>query len=165
VTFTLTRDPAALPSATTVNYTGRPTGTGNVVENAMSLQEVNTGMGATSSIGNMTLTFDGTACTFKFDWEWGIDTTLTIMGANSGNFTPDDIAGIQSTVLPAGAWQSGIAYSANFPLVGNPGGMPLVGDAYVPVSQIGSFFFLTDPTPETPGAPIMFSATPDLVDP
>ena len=82
-----------------------------------SASETNVGSGTVSSIPNMTLVVDTSTCTFRFDWEWAVDATLTISGS-SIPLTPENAGALQSVARPLGAWSSGIAYSSAFPTYG-----------------------------------------------
>jgi hypothetical protein len=166
VSFMLARDPTALAGQTSVNYLGHPTGTGNVNESVMmsSSSQTNVGSGAISSVGNMTLHIDRSACTFHFQWEWGIAATITIDGAVASMPNPEDIGALLSTEVPLGDWSTGIAYSSGFPVHGQVGGTGFTPDYYELVSNLGYYLFLSDMTAARGPATVSFVATPDTPD-
>lgn len=133
--FTLVRDPAALPGQITVNYLGTPTGTGTLDETVAtaSSTQSNQGSGAISSIGNMVLTIDGDTCTFHFEWECD--------------------------------WHAGISYSAGFPTYGAIGGTGPTPDYYTLVSDLGYYLFVNDMSAARGPGPVVFTATPDTTAP
>jgi hypothetical protein len=164
--FTLFRDPTALPGQITVNYAGKPTGTGTLDESVTtaSTTETNQGSGALTSVGNMVLTIDGDTCTFHFQWEWGIGATITVNGAGT-SANPEDVGGLLSKDVPLGDWKAGIAYSVGFPTHGMLGGTGLVPDYYALVSALGFYLFFNDMAAARGPAPVAFAASPDTAVP
>lgn len=156
VTFFLEKDPSN-PYA----WIGQGVGTGRldeteVITGGASVEQ--SGSGAVTTVGDLTLTVDPSACTTTFEWLWAIDTTYTVDGA-SMPVQQVNVGDVRSgpTAVPPDWSTAGLGLDAGLPVYGQTGGG--AGDEYLLLTQIGTAYSTANPGPHGP-ASVTFSATP-----
>lgn len=157
VTFQLEKDPSN-PYA----WVGVGVGTGSldeteVITGGASVEQ--SGNGAVTTVGDLTLTVDPSACTTTFEWLWAIDTTYTVNGA-SMPVQQVNVGDVHSGATPVPPdWSSaGLRVDAGFPAYGQAGG-GTAGDTYLLLTQVATAYCTANPGPHGP-ASVTFTATP-----
>lgn len=157
VTFFLEKDPSN-PYA----WIGQGVGTGRldeteVISGGAAVEQ--SGNGAVTTVGDLTLTVDPSACTSTFEWLWAIDTTYTVDGA-SMPVPQVNVGDVRSaaTPVPPGWSSAGLGVDAGFPAYGQAGG-GAAGDAYLLLTQVATAYCAANPGPQGP-ASVTFTATP-----